>query len=94
MTIKLANGTFTVTDEQISKIKAVQASKRLEALYQVAEILNKPITETNMLGIVNSGKKIYIDKTTIADITYSKGKVKVLEFWDMTNSVFVDIKIQ
>lgn len=93
MTINLANGTFEITDEQLNEIKNIQATKRLEALYQVAEILNAPITETAMLGIVNSCKKIYIDKTTIADITYSKGKVKELMFWDFTNNFYPQIKI-
>lgn len=94
MTVKLANETITITDEQLDKIKNIQSSKRLEAMYEVAEILNRRIIDSGMLTIVHSGKKIYINNTTIADITYSKGKVKVLTFWDLENTVFKQIDIQ
>ena len=94
-TIQMSNGTFTITDEQISKIKEIRAESRYDAIDQVAMILGTKTVQTATLAIVAAGKKIYINETTIGDITYSKGKVMTFELWDNESEKFFyhEIKI-
>lgn len=94
-TIQMSNGTFTITDEQINKIKEIRAESRYDAIDQVAMILSTKTVQTATLAIVAAGKKIYINETTIGDITYSKGKVMTFELWDNKSEKFFyhEIKI-
>ncbi len=94
-TIQMSNGIFTITDEQINKIKEIRTESRYDAIDQVAQILNMKTVQTAAMAIVAAGKKIYINETTLGDITYSKGKVKTFELWDLkSEKVFYhEIKI-
>lgn len=94
-TIKMANGTFTITDDQVKQIKEIRAESRYDAIDQVAKILNTTTVQTAALAIMAAGKKIYINETTVGDITYSKGKVMTFELWDMKSEKFFyhEIKI-
>lgn len=94
MTINMSNGTFTITDEQINKIKEIRAESRYDAIDQVAQILNAKTVQTAALAIVAAGKKIYINETTIGDITYTKGKVKTFELWDFKSEKFFYYEIK
>ena len=73
----------TLTNEQISKIKEINATSRGEALEQVAKIMNTKTIYASILNLVKNTKEIYIDDTTLANITYSKGKVKSVELYEI-----------
>lgn len=96
MTIKMSNGTFTITDEQVKAIKEINAESRYDAIEKVAEILNTKTVQSACLGIVAAGKKVYINETTIGEIRYSKGKVKAFELWDLKSEkiFYHEIKIK
>lgn len=93
-TIQMSNGSFTITDDQVQQIKEIRAESRYDAIDQVAEILNTKTVQTAALAIVAAGKKIYINETTIGDITYSKGKVKTFELWDFKSEKFFHHEIK
>lgn len=72
--------TITLTAEQMNAIKGIEAKTRYEALDKVAEILN---ARTGQRGTWSSSRKtIIIDDHTHADITFSKGKVTKVEYYD------------
>lgn len=70
-----------VTREQILEIKNITASTRYEALDKVANILGAKIGYRGTWG-GTTRKTIVIDNFTSADITYSKGKVVDLSYYD------------
>lgn len=76
MTIKKIN----LTEEQAAALKGIQTKTRYEALDRVAEILGARFGQRRTWG-GTTRKTIIIDADTTADITYSKGKVKYLEFY-------------
>lgn len=94
MTINRTNGTITFTNEEMSSIKAINTASRSEALEQVREILNCEGRYSAKLNLVKSTKEIVIDETMTASITYSKGKVKSVDFIDIDNPFFVIVKIK
>lgn len=73
----------TLTNEQISKIKEINVTSRAEALEQVAQIMNTKIINASILNLVKSTNEIYVNDTTLANISYSKGKVKRVDFYEM-----------
>jgi hypothetical protein len=73
-----------VSHEQIDPIRNITASTRYEAMEQVAAILGK---HTGTRGTWSSTRKtIIIDNVTTAEITFSKGKVKDLQYYDHTDN--------
>jgi hypothetical protein len=73
----------TLTNEQVSKIKEINATSRDEALEQVAKIMNTKTIYTSILNFAKNTKEIYVDGTTLANISYSKGKVKRVDFYEV-----------
>ena len=72
--------TVNLTNEQMTSIKNIEAKTRYEAMDKVAKILN---AKTGQRGTWSSTRKtIIIDKNTHADITFSKGKVTKVEYYD------------
>ena len=71
---------ITLTAQQIAAIKGIEAATRYEAMDAVARILN---AKTGQRGTwASSRKTIIIDSNTHADITFSKGKVKQIYYYD------------
>ena len=71
---------INLTIEQVEALKAVQTKTRYEALDKVAEILGAKFGQHRTWG-GTTRKTIIIDKNTTADISFSKGKIKQLEFY-------------
>ena len=94
MTIDRSNGTVTFTSEEMNSIKAINTASRAEAMEQVAEIINRENRYSAKYNLVRSSKEIVIDETMIATITYSKGKVKSVDFLDIDNPFFAIVKIK
>ena len=83
------NLTISITDEQYAAIKNLTAATRYEALEGVAKILG---LRTGQKATWSSSRKTIIyDANTIADITYRKGKVVSLEFYDKSGNPDVSI---
>lgn len=75
---------INVSQEQIDAIRNVTAHTRYEAMEQVAAILGK---HTGQRGTwASSRKTIIIDDVTTAEITFSKDKVKALQYFDHTDN--------
>lgn len=94
MTIDRTSGTVTFTTEEMNSIKAINAASRAEALEQVREILNLNGIYSAKLNLVKNTKELVVDETMTANITYSKGKVKSVDFIDIDNPFFVIAKIK
>lgn len=69
-----------LTATQIEAIRTITTNTRYEAIDEVAKILGKPIRQKGTWG-ATSRKTISIDKNTIAEITFSKGKVTALDYF-------------
>lgn len=82
--------TIEITDEQYASIKNLTAATRYEALDAVAKILGLRTAQRATWS--SSRKTIIYDANTIADITYRKGKVVSLEFYDKSGNpdVFIN----
>jgi hypothetical protein len=92
--MKKMNGvTVTLTNEQMTAIKNIEAKTRYEAMDKVAKILN---AKAGQRGTWSSSRKtIIIDENTHADITFSKGKVTKVQYYDNAyekNYMPIDIK--
>lgn len=85
--------TVKLTNEQMTELKNIEAKTRYEAMDKVAKILNATTTQC---GTWSSSKKtIVIDENTHAEITFSKGKVTKIEYFDNELKKFympIDIK--
>lgn len=77
---------IVLTNWQIEAIEAIRATTRYEAMDKVAEILGAKLGQHRTWGCTTR-KTIIIDKTTTADITFSKGRVKDLQYYS-TDDVF------
>lgn len=73
--------TITLTDDQMKALKAIEVKTRYEALDKVAEVLGAKTAPKRTWA--SSRKTIIIDSETIADISFSKGKVKQVEFYSV-----------
>ena len=71
---------INVSQEQIAAIGSITAPTRYEAMEQVAAILGKPTGQRGTWA--SSRKTIIINDVTTAEITFSKGKVKALQYFD------------
>ena len=82
--------TIEITDEQYAAIKNLTAATRYEALDAVAKILGLRTAQRATWS--SSRKTIIYDNNTIASITYKKGKVVSLEFYDVSRNpdVFIN----
>jgi nitric oxide synthase oxygenase domain/subunit len=76
--------TIEITDEQYMAIKNLTTATRYEALDAVANILGLRTAQKATWS--SSRKTIIYDANTIADITYRKGKVVSLEFYDKSGN--------
>lgn len=84
---------INLTTEQVEALKAIQTKTRYEALDKVAEILGARFGQRRTWG-GTTRKQIIIDANTTADITYSKGKVKYLEFYTrLDDTMYLPYKI-
>ena len=77
-----------LTTEQISKIKEINVTSRDEALEQVAQIMNTKTIYSSILNFAKNTKEIYIDEVTLANIAYSRGKVKRVNFYEMFDTSY------
>ena len=85
--------TVKLTNEQMTELKNIEAKTRYEAMDKVAKILN---ATTGYCSTWSKTKKtIVIDENTHAEITFSKGKVTKIEYFDIGFKKFympIDIK--
>lgn len=70
-----------LTAQQIEDIKNIKVATRYEAMDAVARILNAKTGQRTTWGCTTR-KTIIIDNHTTADITFSKGKVKDIQYYD------------
>lgn len=71
---------INLTNEQVSSLQSIEAKTRYEAMELVAKVLG---VTTGQRGTWSSSRKtIIIDDTTHADITFSKGKVTKIQYYD------------
>jgi hypothetical protein len=94
MTIDRTNGTVTLTSEEMSSIKAINAASRAEAMEQVGKIINCERKHSAKYNMVKATNDIHVDETMIAVIRYSKGKVKSIDFLDADRPFFAIVKIK
>lgn len=73
----------TLTNDQMRSIKNIEASTRYEAMDKVADILGVQIGYKNRWS--RAHREIRWDERTHCDITFSKGKVTELLFFDDTH---------
>lgn len=78
--------TITLTNEQMTAIKNIEATTRYEAMDKVAKILGAKTGQKATWA--SSRKTIVIDKETIAEIKFSKGKVLEVQYYYKGNGEF------
>ena len=71
--------TITLTDDQMKALKAIEVETRYEAMEEVAKILGAKTAQKRTWS--SSRKTIIIDKDTICEISFSKGKVLELQYY-------------
>ena len=77
---------ITLTDDQMNAIKSIEVDLRYDAMDKVAEILGVKVGYKTRWG--RAHREIRIDEKTNCEITFRKGKVTELMFFDDKHDVF------
>lgn len=77
---------IVLTDDQMAAIKSIEVELRYDAMDKVAEILGMNVGYKTRWG--RAHREIRLDEKTNCEITFRKGKVTELKFFDDRHDVF------